>query len=370
MRSGQPNASKAVSSYGKSARPWPAHGHVELAELAATLLSASSDSPTACASAMRTREAHPLLSWQNLDATRAGNLSTSNRVSATNFVRRIGSMEESVGWCPSTTSAVGWTRWRGAMLATFTVNRPLACVFALAALVVPLLLARQFIGKRPPAGGPVVEARRSGLGALVIGTDGRASTSKVQAVLWTFAVFFAIAFMLVWGRSVGCGDAKDKGSAVCVEATKARSAFDDFVNRGLQAEYFVLLGFPLGVAVAAKAITQAQVDDGLDKPPLEDPNAKGLRQSLREIASNDVGEFDLLDFQYLAFNLLTLTFFFVQFLTHPADGLPDLPPTLIALSGLAAATYTTKKALSGATIDPEQAAPDGAEVAASDGTPR
>jgi hypothetical protein len=259
------------------------------------------------------------------------------------------------------------------ILATFTVNRPLAALFALVIIAGPLLLARVFIGAKPPADAPPQAQRRRGLGGLVIGTDGRASTSKVQAVLWTFAVFFAIAFMLVWGRSLGCDKASNSKSAVCVEASKARGAFNVFVDRGLQAEYFVLMGFPIGVAVAAKAITQAQVDELMKidpakaaaaKPPIAPEDAKGgLRQSLQEISSNDVGEFDLLDFQYFAFNLLTLTFFFVQFLTHPVGGLPDLPPTLIALSGVAAASYTTKKALVGAGTPPPAAdAPPAADV--------
>ncbi|MDQ1536232.1 MAG: hypothetical protein QOE58_625 [Actinomycetota bacterium] len=50
--------------------------------------------------------------------------------------------------------------------------------------------------------------------------------------------------------------------------------------------------------------------------------------------------------------MLSLVFFLVEFLTHPAHGLPDLPPTLIALSGFAAAGYTTKKGLAGVSPKP------------------
>lgn len=236
------------------------------------------------------------------------------------------------------------------MLATFVVTRWWAVLFVLLGIAVVVVVARQLIGYRPPPDAPPAEQRRGGLGGLVIGKDGRASTSKVQAVLWTFAVFFAVGFMLVWGRSVGCGDKENRDSAACREAKSARSSFDNFVDRGVQSEFFVLMGFPIGVAVAAKAITQAQVDDHPDsKQDIAEADAKGgLRQSLREVAGNDVGEFDLLDFQYFAFNLLALTFFFVQFIAHPWAGLPDLPPTLIALSGLAAASYTAKKGLGAA----------------------
>ncbi|MGZ4675286.1 MAG: hypothetical protein ACXVJ7_02155 [Acidimicrobiia bacterium] len=238
--------------------------------------------------------------------------------------------------------------------AVFVVTRVWAALFVLGGMVLVLLLARAVVGFRPAEDAPPAVRRRRGLGGLVIGKDGRASTSKVQAVLWTFAVFFAIGFLLIWGRSSGC-DAATSKRGECREAAQGRATFDRFVDHGIQAEFFVLMGFPVGVAIAAKAITQAQVDDHPDsKPPVSDTRARGIRQSLQEIASNDEGEFDLLDFQYFAFNLLTLTFFFVQFLTDPGKGLPDLPATLIALSGVAAAGYTSKKGLIAAgTTTPE-----------------
>jgi hypothetical protein len=182
--------------------------------------------------------------------------------------------------------------------------------------------------------------------ALVIGADGRASTSKLQAVLWTFAVLYAFVFLLVWGRSVGCDQEglSSQDTASCEEAADRRTAFSDVVGRELQADYYVLLGFPLGVAVAAKALTTSKVTAGaISKPP--NKRSTGVAQGLREIISNDRGETDLLDFQYFAFNLLTLAFFWTEVLTHPAQGLPDLPATLIGLSGLSAAAYTTRKAL-------------------------
>jgi hypothetical protein len=239
----------------------------------------------------------------------------------------------------------------------FVVNRPLAALFALGTIVLSLLVLRVFVAVKPSASDPPGVRRRQGLGALVIGADGRASTSKLQAVLWTFAVFFAVAFMLFWGRSSGCSN---PGQGGCQEAQQGRAAFDRFVNHGLQPEYYVLLGFPLTVAIAAKAITTAKVDDGtLVKAPLTAAEgAGGFRQSVREIVTNDGGEIDLLDAQYFAFNLLTLAFFFTQLLTRPGAGLPDLPPTLIALSGLAAAGYTSKKALT--TTDQQPLDPDAA----------
>ena len=88
----------------------------------------------------------------------------------------------------------------------------------------------------------------------MIGTDGRASTSKAQAVLWTFAIFYALLFLLLWGRSVNCGGA-NRQRALCVNASHSRDVFNKVVNNPLDPEYYVLLGFPLTAAVAAKALT-------------------------------------------------------------------------------------------------------------------
>jgi len=190
-----------------------------------------------------------------------------------------------------------------------------------------------------------VRDRRKGVKSLVIGSDGRASTSKVQAVMWTLAILYAFVFLLLWGRSTRCGDAEVRDRPRCEAAVQARSTFSRVVNGDLQPEYYVLLGFPLAAAVAARAITQAKVDDRtLTKPELP-TGTKGIVQGLSEVVSNDKGETDLIDLQYFAFNLLTLAFFISEFLTKPQQGLPDLPATLIALSGVSAGVYTTRKAL-------------------------
>jgi hypothetical protein len=190
-----------------------------------------------------------------------------------------------------------------------------------------------------------IRQRRRGIKSLVIGTDGRASTSKVQALLWTLAIFYAFVFLLLWGRSTSCGDAEVREQPQCEAATRARSTFTRVVNGDLQPEYYVLMGFPLAAAVAARAITKAKVEDGVLEKPVVEQDAKGVVQGLSEVVTNDKGETDLVDLQYFAFNLLTLSFFFAEFLTKPGQGLPDLPATLIALSGVSAGVYTTRKAL-------------------------
>jgi hypothetical protein len=245
----------------------------------------------------------------------------------------------------------------------FVVNRVWAALIAVAALAILLGIAHVLVVRiKPPDRQDAVATRRRGVKALVIGTDGRASTSKVQAVMWTFAVLFAFVFLLFWGRSANCGDAAVNGGPRCKAAATARATFGQLVNNQLQSEYYVLLGFPIAAAVAAKALTTNKVATGqLTKTPIDGagdgnksngdtdttdhPPTRGIAVGTAEVISNDAGETDLLDFQYFAFTLLTLTFFFVEFLTHPANGLPHIPPTLVALSGLSVAAYTTKQAL-------------------------
>lgn len=267
------------------------------------------------------------------------------------------------------------------LAATFVITRWWAALIALGAVVALIVVAHLVIMATvdDPAPGVVAERRR-GVKALVIGADGRASTSKLQVVLWFFGVFFAFVFLFVWGRSTNCGSSP---ADACRAATTARAAFRDAVNAPLQPEYFVLLGFPVTAALAAKALTTNKVLNGTrTKPSLDDvaadaaaepaaaagsalppaddatsdpastqpgtttaPGLQGYGHGLAEIVTDDNGNADLLDFQYFGFNLVTLAYFVVEFLTHPGSGLPDLPPTLISLAGISAAAYTTKKAL-------------------------
>jgi hypothetical protein len=184
-----------------------------------------------------------------------------------------------------------------------------------------------------------VRARRMGLKSLVVGADGRASTSKLQAVLWTYAVLFAFSYMLVLGRvPYDTSERPDVG---------LNEAFTDFVEADLQPEYIALLGLPVAAAVAAKALTTGKIAQNQMSKPLSDKS--GVGAGLAEIVSNDEGQGDLLDFQYFAFNVLALVYFFVAFATtsadSPVEGLPDIPPTLLTLAGVSTTSYVVKKAL-------------------------
>lgn len=232
----------------------------------------------------------------------------------------------------------------------FVVGKAAALILAAASILVFLYLVHRFIGRAQPLAAEqeadLVKQRRRGVKALVMGADGRTSTSKLQAVLWTFTVLYAFLFLLLWGRSFGCGidDLTEEQVASCNQAADDRVHFAEVTGRELQEDYYVLLGFPLGVAVAARALTTSKIASGsIVKEPNE--TSTGVASGLREVISNDDGETDLVDFQYFAFNLVALAFVWVEFLTDPSTGLPDLPATLVGLTGLSAAAYTTRKAV-------------------------
>jgi hypothetical protein len=238
------------------------------------------------------------------------------------------------------------------VIAAFVVTNKFAHLFSIAAIVGALVMFHSLLRLKAADDEPdtdpskeAVRQRRRGIKSLVMGFDGRASTSKTQAVLWTFAVLYALTFLLLWGRSSGCGSPPQDKRELCQSAADARDAFTGLMDEGLKPAYYVLLGFPFAAALAAKAMTQAKTKDKTLKKPRLPEGTKGVTQGLAEIVSNDKGESDLMDFQYFAFNLLALTFFFLEFLPNPTNGLPNIPGTLLSLSGLSTATYTTKKAL-------------------------
>lgn len=185
-----------------------------------------------------------------------------------------------------------------------------------------------------------VRARRAGLKSLVVGADGRASTSKIQAVLWTYAVLFVLSYMVALGR-------KPYELRDTPVMHKFHEAFHGFIMQPLQPEYFALLGFPIAAAVAAKGITSGKVAAGVvTKPPGQ---AAGVAAGVAETVCNDQGQTDLVDFQYLAFNLFSLVYFFTAFITisatDPTQGFPAIPTTLLALAGVSTTGYLFKKQL-------------------------
>jgi hypothetical protein len=160
---------------------------------------------------------------------------------------------------------------------------------------------------------------------VILGQDNRVSTSKVQLALWTLALAYALLVM----------------------------AFHDAVYppQSLDPRYLLLLGFPAGAAVSAKAITTGQINNGNSSKTTISAKGKSLGTAISEIVSNDQGDLDLGDAQYFVFNLVGLTAFFIAFFHSPVS-LPVLPDTLVGLTSASAAAYVAKKATSGAAPAP------------------
>jgi hypothetical protein len=199
--------------------------------------------------------------------------------------------------------------------------------------------AKQAVAASTATASVAVRTRRVGIKSLVIGADGRASTSKVGAAVWTYAILFAFAYMLVLGQKPIVADDTPRMRTLT-------TSFEEFIDAGFQPEYFALLGLPLAAAVTAKALVSNKVVTGeLSKVPGE---GQGVATGVAELVTNDTGQTDLVDFQYVAFNLFTLIYFFVAFATVTAEdpklGLPAIPATLLALSGVSTTGYLFKKA--------------------------
>jgi hypothetical protein len=155
---------------------------------------------------------------------------------------------------------------------------------------------------------------------IVNGADGQWSTSKTAVVFWTFAIWFAFLAILFHTQGEGLTDMV------------------------LQGEYFVVLGVPAAAAIAAKGIVTSKVDSGEIVRETGEPNSNVV-QGAGELVSDTSGRTDMLDFQYFGFTLILLSFFVLGFFARPDDGLPDLPDTLLALSGVSAFAYVSKKGL-------------------------
>jgi hypothetical protein len=177
-------------------------------------------------------------------------------------------------------------------------------------------------GKRKQAQQPALFWGRS----LFVGQDNRVSTSKTTALVWTYTLAAAVASFVIaqwWGHG---------------------GALSNFSKQGVDAQFALLIGGPLGAAILAKGIVSSQVASGDQaKPPADSPSPAQLVQ-------NDTGQADLGDLQYLLFNLVALLFFYGELLRSPQHGLPTIPDALVGLTSVAAVAYVGKKTLSGPAV--------------------
>lgn len=174
-------------------------------------------------------------------------------------------------------------------------------------------------------------------GRLFVGKDGRWSTSKLTALIWTLGVAWALLTLMIATQGL---EVPLELKGVPLEL-KGGSSFTDLP---FPPQYYLLLGGPFAAAVLAKTFTSAKVEEGtlikLDKPAETNPIA-----GLQEVLSNDANSNDLVDTQYFLFNVLAFGLFLVLFIDNPRSGLPDLPEVLYGLTSAAALAYTAKKGL-------------------------
>jgi hypothetical protein len=157
---------------------------------------------------------------------------------------------------------------------------------------------------------------------LITGIDNRYSTSKAVAVAWTVVV----AWMVVAEGFIAAFHKPPQGT------------FPQLLS-GAPDLYFVFLGGPFAAAAFAKANVQSKVEQGLlAKPPADTPTPSDL-------ISDDNGNPDLYDFQYVLFNVLALLITIISFSAHPENHLPQVPDFLAILAGGSALTYTVNKAI-------------------------
>lgn len=228
------------------------------------------------------------------------------------------------------------------MLAAIVFTRNVALVAAIAVLVLVTIGFHLLLKSVQQAAGPTI---RRGILSIIIGADLRTSTSKVQVVLWTYAVAIVLVALLFLGRSWGCdASCREEFSPVL----EARDAFPDLMEGGFEAEYLVLLGFPALAGVIAKGLTTSRrANSEVAKPSATD--SRSVANYLGDIISDDAQKADLGDFQYFTFNIIALSYFFLGWLSAPEVGLPSLPDTLVALSGTSAGLYVAKKYVDKAT---------------------
>ena len=187
------------------------------------------------------------------------------------------------------------------------------------------------------------------IASVILGQDGRTSTSKTFILMWTLLVGWALIALLIGGELVTirhCVHAPHpKLACAGHDVALLQVGWKRFLHAGLSGGYLVLLGVPAAAGIAAKGITATQVAGaGFKKPK---PSGTGTPlDRITEIFSADDGTTDIGDFQYLIFNLVTATYFVAQFLSPDGTGLPTIPNTLLGLTSVSASLYVGKKAVS------------------------
>ena len=154
--------------------------------------------------------------------------------------------------------------------------------------------------------------------AVLLGKDGRLSTSKTIAALWTLLVaYILLALIFVWPSDWSTALGK------------------------LWPTYVLFLGGPYAALVLAKAGVSLRVSNGT----LQKPQGSGDVR-LSDLLGDDSGSPDLFDSQYVLFNIIAMIFVVDGFIRATLSGFPDIPEGLVLLTGGPAAVYLANKVTS------------------------
>ena len=174
---------------------------------------------------------------------------------------------------------------------------------------------------------------------VFVGTDGRLSTSKTMAILWTLALAY---MLLVMGLIAAAAGLPGSTLSALISPTS-----------GL---YLVLIGGPFAAAIAAKATVSTGTSAGRIQ------KSYSPSTNLLDVIGNDQGNTDLVDSQYTLFNLIALTIVLAVFVRKPGFGAPDIPGFLAGLTGASAAAYVANKAVTSNAPTIDQVIPAAARI--------
>jgi hypothetical protein len=186
----------------------------------------------------------------------------------------------------------------------WVVSGPRVAAFGIAAAALAVVLLVVVAG-----------AGRGVLAKLVCGSDGRTSTSKTQAVVWTGIALFGLLEVFVERVMLGISDF---GSVVPVNM-------------------LIAMGFSVTTMTAAKGITVSYIASGLVD--------KRGNATLGGLVTDDDGEPELSKIQMLAFTLVAVAIYLVRMAlqeTTPPE-ITDIEPALMVLMGLSQGAYLGKK---------------------------
>ena len=153
---------------------------------------------------------------------------------------------------------------------------------------------------------------------VLLGSDLRLSTSKTVTFAWTLFAVWVFAAL----------------------ATIAVSRDQPLQLKTVSDPYLLLLGGPFAALVAAKGILTSKLNNGTAQKSAGD----GVLR-VGDLVNDDAGRTDLVDLQFVLFNLVPLVYAVVVFARHADRGLPDLPMSLVGLTSVSALTYIGNKAV-------------------------